>query len=191
MIQERRKFIEGRLGILSQVMKEIPELQFLGASETLRQKAKVVSNKEGLEIGDKLLYVLLKYRQLTGFGRGIAAPQIGLDKRVFVTFLNDNAQIFINPRVVWKSESNNFYREMCMSSGMMWADVQRAQEIRMEYNGRYGDRKTEKAESVMARLWQHECDHLDGVVNLDIAEIGSIELVSSDPLVEKLRNTRT
>jgi len=53
-----------------------------------------------------------------------------------------------------------------------------------------GQMRQEKMDGVIARLWQHEYDHLQGVVNLDRAEPGSIEFVTTNPLLEKLRDIK-
>lgn len=190
MSQERRNFIQSRQKILSQVMEEIPELHFIGASDVLRTKSEKVDFKEGIQIAKKLQDVLLRYRNLTGIGRGFAAPQIGIRKNVVITFLNDEFQVYINPEIVKVSKKTNFYRELCLSSGMTWGDVKRPEAVTIEFTNRRGERITESHDGLIARLLQHECDHPKGIINLDIAEPGSIELVSSDPLGEKLRAGR-
>jgi len=145
---------------------------------------------QGKSIGDKLGEVLLTYGTIAGIGRGLAAPQIGLNKSVYVTFVDGSLETFINPRVVDKSPDTNFYREVCLSSGIMAADVERSEWVVMEWTGIDGVTHTEKIEGFLARLHQHEEAHLRGILNLDEAAQGGIEFVTFDPTKEQLRNMR-
>ena len=133
---------------------------------------------------------MFRYREMAGMGRGLAAPQIGSDKSVFVTFTDDKLQIFINPRIIERSSSTNFYRELCISSGILSADVERPEWVVMAWIDTEGKRHREKIDGFLARLYQHEEAHLRGVVNLDEAAPQGIEFIALDPLKEKLRMTR-
>ncbi len=168
------------------ILEECPEVVYVG-DRILRQKTMEVTLEEGLEIGNKLKIVLEKYRTVTGFGRGLAAPQIGESKSVFVTFVNDVHKIYINSKIIHTSEKSNLYRETCLSCGFVSVDVKRPESVTVEYLDENGVTKTEEADSFLARLLQHEYDHLNGIVNLDRAEPASIELMTSDPLKEELR----
>ena len=125
-----------------------------------------------------------------GWGRGLAAPQIGENKSVFITFVDDRFEVFINPQIVERSTKTNFYRELCMSAGMMSADVERPDWIVMEWMDEKGMKRSEKFDGFKARLYQHEEAHLRGRLNLDDAVTGGIEFVTFDPLKEQLRNVR-
>jgi peptide deformylase len=70
----------------------------------------------------------------------------------------------------------------------MWADVKRSRSIKLEYIDEYGNFNVKESDGFMARLLQHEYDHLEGVLNIDIAEPGTIEVMNSDPFLEKLRD---
>lgn len=96
------------------ILEEIPELVFIG-EKVLRQKTQEVGLEEGKKIGNKLIDVLGRYRSISGVGRGLAAPQIGENKSVFVTFVDDKYKMYINPKIVFRSEKNNLYRESCWS----------------------------------------------------------------------------
>jgi peptide deformylase len=143
--------------------------------------------EEGVALGLKLGEVLIRYRKAVGFGRGFAAPQVGENKAVFVTFVNDQLQTFINPQIIEKSASTNSYRELCLSSGIMSADVKRSEWIIMEWTDANGTKHKEKVEGFLARLYQHEEAHLRGIINLDEAKTGGIEFATFDPLKEQLR----
>lgn len=173
---------------LKEVIESCPELTFVG-NPVLRTPAAETTLEEGLAIAERLKITLLKNRKITGYGRGLAAPQIGLAKRVFVTYIGDVFKVYINPQIIERSTNTNFYRELCLSSGCLWADVERPEWIVIRYMNENGESVEEKVEGFAARLLQHEEKHLNGIVNLDEAIAGSIEFISSDPLQEKLRST--
>lgn len=183
MIQE----IKSRLKTFEIVLDQIPEIRYVG-DPILRQQTQTVEITEGKVIGEQLGVILLKYRKIAGIGRGLAAPQIGLNKSVFVTFVDDELRTFINPTILEKSPETNFYKELCLSSGIMAADVQRPEWIVMKWSDISGSVHEEKFEGFLARLYQHEEAHLRGLVNLDETKPGGIEFATFDPLKEKLRN---
>jgi peptide deformylase len=182
-----KAIILDRLEIFKKAFIECPELVYVG-EKSLREILVDAGFVESLEIIEKLKITLLKYRGITGAGRGLAAPQIGINKRIFITYIGDEFQIYVNPEIVWKSEKENFYRELCMSSGIMSADVKRSEKIKLEWLSEKGEKKLEEFEGFVARLLQHEYGHLDGIVNLDCCEKGSVEFVINNPLDEKLRD---
>lgn len=168
------------------IIKEIPELTYIG-DPVLRTKTTDVSLQEGLEVGKKLIEVLLKYRALTGLGVGLAAPQIGSSANVFVSHTNDVSKIYINPTITKISEDKNTYKECCLSSGHVWCDVVRPKSVTISYMNKEGELVIEELSDKAARLIQHEYDHLQGIVNVDRATIGTIEYRFGDPKQEKLR----
>lgn len=171
------------------VLKDFPEVRYAG-DPVLRQPAQEVSVEEGIKLGEKLGETLIRYRKAVGYGRGFAAPQIGENKAVFVTFVNDKLQTFINPKIIEGSKETNFYKELCLSSGIMSADVERPEWIIMEWTDVESKRHKEKIEGFLARLYQHEEAHLRGIINLDEAADGGIEFATFDPLKEQLRQSR-
>ncbi len=177
-----------KLKIFQRVLEEVPEIRYAG-DQILRQAATKVTLAEGLLISKKLEHVLLRYRAITGFGRGIAAPQIGESKSVFITYIEDKVQTFINPSIVQKSDTTNFYKELCMSAGIIAADVERPEWIVLEWMDEHGMQKMERFDGFKARLYQHEVAHLNGLLNLDEATPGGIEFVNFDPLQEQLRTS--
>lgn len=174
--------------ILGRILEEIPEFTYLG-DQILRTPTEEVSIEEGKMIGKKLGEVLVKYRQIAGFGRGLAAPQIGIGKSVFVTFLDNKLEIYINPEIVDVSEGLNFFRELCLSSTFIEADVRRHEWVVLRWFDENGVEHKEKFDGLKARLIQHEFKHLLGIPNVDEAEPGSLR-IAGDPLQEKLRSSR-
>lgn len=90
--------LKERVRSFSSILDRFPEVRYTG-DPVLRQVAQEVSVEEGVEIGKRLGDVLLRYRKEVGYGRGFAAPQIGENKAVFVTFVDDKLTVFINPRI--------------------------------------------------------------------------------------------
>ena len=181
--------IKERVATFSRALNEIPEVRYVGDS-VLRRQTQTVEAAEGRMIGEQLGKVLLRYREIAGIGRGLAAPQIGIGKAVFVTFVDDKLQTFINPTIFEKSPDTNFYKELCLSSGIMAADVERPEWIVMEWTDIEGTKHKEKIEGFLARLYQHEEAHLRGIVNLDQVSPQGIEFAVFDPLKEQLRKVR-
>lgn len=181
------KEIQDLVSKFDKVLHDFPEVRYAG-DPILRKESQEVSVEEGVLIGMKLGEILIKYNKTVGYGRGFAAPQIGEDKAVFVTYVNDKLEIFINPKVVEKSETTNSYRELCLSSGIMSADVKRSEWIVMEWTDENGEKHKEKSDGFLARLRQHEEAHLRGIINLDEAKKGGIEFATFDPLKEQLRS---
>lgn len=183
------KDIKQKIKIFETVLDKIPEIRYAGDS-VLRQASSLVVLEEGVELGKRMQFILSKYRNITGWGRGLAAPQIGESKSVFITFVDNQFEVFINPKIVEKSNKTNFYKELCMSAGIVMADVERPDWIVMEWTDEQGAKISEKFDGFKARLYQHEEAHLRGRLNLDDAVSGGIEFVTSDPIKEQLRDTK-
>lgn len=105
-------------------------------------------------------------------GIGLAAPQIGLSKRLLVIDLRregeDDEQIaLVNPRLVWQSEELHKQSEGCLSIPGLEEIVERPKEVRVEGRDPHGEPVSIEAEDLLARALQHEIDHLNGVLFLD------------------------
>jgi peptide deformylase len=104
-------------------------------------------------------------------GIGLAAPQVGVLKRVFVADLGEEgarAPLFIiNPELVWRSEASNVAEEGCLSLPQQYGEVSRASEVRVRYLDRKGLEREIAADGLLARCLQHEMDHLDGILFTD------------------------
>ena len=181
------KEIEELVSKFEKVLQDFPEVRYAG-DPVLRKEAQEVSVEDGVLIGKRLGEILIKYRKVVGYGRGFAAPQIGENKAVFITFVNDELQTFINPKIVEKSKATNLYRELCLSSGIMSADVERPEWIGMEWIDENNEKHKEKINGFLARLYQHEEAHLRGIINLDEATKSGIQFATFDPLKEQVRS---
>ncbi len=123
--------LQDKTELLQKVLVEVPELRYAG-DVVLRQPTIEVSLEEGTQVAERLATTLLKYRELTGFGRGLAAPQIGENASVYITYIDNVVEVFINPVIVEVSEGKNFYKELCMSAGILAADVERPEWVVMK-----------------------------------------------------------
>jgi len=103
-----------------------------------------------------------------GNGVGLAGPQVGLHKRIFVTEApGDGVRIFINPEIIETSQEQVPYEEGCLSIPGVYADVIRPATVTVQALNEKGKPFTIKAEGFLARVIQHEYDHLKGVLFID------------------------
>ena len=104
-------------------------------------------------------------------GIGLAAPQVGVLKRAFVVDLGEEGEraplYVINPEIVWRSESTNVAEEGCLSLPKQFGEVRRADQVRLRCLDRAGAVQEIEAEGLLARVLQHETDHLDGILFTD------------------------
>ena len=98
-------------------------------------------------------------------GVGLAAPQVGRLSRLFVVCLPDEKpRLFINPRIQAVSDRQELYEEGCLSIPGVYANVRRPAEVQVEAFDQRGKRFVLEAEGMLARVIQHEYDHLEGVL---------------------------
>ena len=103
-------------------------------------------------------------------GVGLAAPQIGILKRAFVVDADGSGLIeLVNPEIVLK-EGEQFGPEGCLSIPGLLGDVRRAKRVVIRGQDRYGNPVEYEGVDLLARAFQHELDHLNGVLFIDIAE---------------------
>ena len=105
-------------------------------------------------------------------GIGLAAPQIGISRRVIVIDLRSEEQpearlALINPSVVWASAESDKEPEGCLSIPGLEEVIKRSLAIRVEAVDIDGGRMELEAEGLFARVLQHEMDHLDGILFVD------------------------
>jgi peptide deformylase len=104
-------------------------------------------------------------------GIGLAAPQVGILKRVFVADLGRDGErvpiYVINPEIVWRSDSTNVAEEGCLSLPKQFGEVTRFDQVRVRHLDRARAVHEIAAEGLLARCLQHEIDHLNGVLFVD------------------------
>lgn len=107
-------------------------------------------------------------------GAGLAAPQVGVNRRIIVVDLGEGPVCLINP-VVQSAQGEEIDVEGCLSIPERWVYVKRAAEIEVTGLNEKGKPVRVKAEGFLARALQHEIDHLDGILILD-RSLGEAEL---------------
>ena len=101
-------------------------------------------------------------------GIGLAGPQVGDLRRLFVVHVpDDEPRVFINPRIVAASPDEGDYEEGCLSIPGVYADVRRPLEITVEALDERGTKYRRDFDGILARVIQHEYDHIEGVLFLD------------------------
>ena len=109
---------------------------------------------------------------------GISAPQIGVSKQIFITqprttkYRNEEhskLRVFINPKIVEYSENEEIGYEGCgsVAESNMFGEVSRTISVKVEYHSEDGQKHVDIFEGFLARIIQHEVDHLNGIVFVD------------------------
>ncbi|SHJ61320.1 peptide deformylase [Anaerobranca californiensis DSM 14826] len=134
----------------------------------LRKRSKEVKdiNEEIITLLDDMLDTMEDYN-----GIGLAAPQIGVLKRVIVVKISDEGEPIelINPKII-KSKGQDRDVEGCLSIPGVYGEVTRAKEVIVEGLDREGKKRKIMGSGLLARALQHEIDHLNGVLFTDKVE---------------------
>ncbi|NLP43021.1 MAG: peptide deformylase [Peptococcaceae bacterium] len=101
-------------------------------------------------------------------GVGLAAPQIGISKRIVVIDIGEGLIELINPIIVEKS-GEEIESEGCLSVPNVVGEVKRAKSVVIQALNRDGETVEYEAEGLLARAFQHEIDHLEGILFVDLA----------------------
>jgi len=134
-------------------------------------------------------------------GIGLAATQLGIDKRILVIDLQERAgegedqedegepirapRVVINPELVWVSDELSVYNEGCLSIPEQYAEVERPARCRVRWLDATGAAHEEELDGLMATCMQHEIDHLDGVLFID-----HISRLKRNMIMKKLEKLR-
>lgn len=187
-------------GVFEKASKVSNFIYQIGESEILRQPSKEipVNNITSKDMQEKFSYLkrcLLRYRKITGYGRGITAVQVGIPERFSVVYvpgnsnshsISGNVLLIVNPKIIGKSKRKLIYPEMCMSANPVIAPIIRPSWIEFEYYDESGklqrwdtNDKTELGK-MLNRVFQHEIDHMDGIINIDKCNPKDL-ILESDP----------
>jgi peptide deformylase len=119
-------------------------------------------------------------------GVGLAAPQVGKNIRLFVmnaTGKPEDDRIYLNP-VLTEAEGNDEAEEGCLSIPELRVKVIRAKTLRMEAQDLAGQPIDQRDEGFVARIWQHESDHLNGILLTD--RMGPVAKIANRGLLKEL-----
>jgi len=147
----------------------------------LRRKARPVTNfdKDLQTLIDDMIDTM---RDAPGVG--LAAPQVGVSEQVIVVeyaeqeeveegeepkYVEPKLYVMVNPEIVKASPETVMGVEGCLSIPALVGEVERAQEVRIRGFNRHGQPKKLKVDGWLARIFQHEIDHINGVVFTDLA----------------------
>jgi len=139
----------------------------------LRQKAVAAADPTARDIKDlvrDLADTLAHWRSKTGYGRGIAAPQLGIRQRViFLKLPGAEPWPLINPEIIERSDERIVVWDACLSFLSIFMQVERHRHITVRYRNLNGEALEFKAgdDRNLSDLLQHEIDHLDGILAID------------------------
>ena len=131
----------------------------------------------------ELVKAMSKLMVLHG-GIGLAAPQCGIAKRIFVMGNSDHLVACINPEIISGSERVR-EQEGCLSFPDLWMYVERYKDISVEYYNVAGERVQQEFIGLMARVYQHELDHLNSICFDD--RVGKLVLERAKEKRKKIR----
>lgn len=163
----------------------------------LRETAQPIADVCDREIQQLIDQMLVTLKESKGVG--LAAPQIGRSLQLIVVASHPNERYpnapqmeptaMLNPKIISFSSETEKGWEGCLSVPMIRGLVPRYREIEVEYTDRQGDRQQLKLTDFVARIFQHECDHLEGKVFLDRVET-NLDLVAESEYFAKFSNLK-
>ena len=133
----------------------------------LKQRARDVENVDGAvaRLVDDMIATMYEAP-----GVGLAAPQIGVQKRIFVYDVGEGPEVIMNPRIT-ESSGEWVYEEGCLSvPGLHW-EIIRPKEVLLEGYDLDGNEVSFEADEFLARVFQHEVDHLDGILLIERLDV--------------------
>lgn len=138
----------------------------------LRKKSAEISKEQLLDKKMRSLLADMEVTMKKRDGAGLAAPQVGLNIRLVVIHHDKKTLFLINPKITKKSWAREIEEEGCLSvvnekGEIIYAPVSRHKKINCLYVDEKGKQKSLAAEKLLARVIQHEVDHLDGILFID------------------------
>ncbi len=134
-------------------------------NDVLRQKCVPVENvtEEHAKLAEEMFELMD-----ASDGVGLAAPQVGLPIRMFVLMSDDNVRrVFINPQIIATSTEICEMEEGCLSIPGLYEKIQRPAKVTVQALNEKGKPFVLEADGLLARIIQHENDHLDGILYID------------------------
>ena len=131
----------------------------------LRKKSQPIKDVSASEL--QALIPEMTETMLKKDGVGLAAPQIGQNIRLIVIRYKDDNLAMINPKIIRKSLIKEWDEEGCLSFPNLFGDVKRCKKVTVKYLDSSGKEQKLSGEGFLARVIQHEVDHLDGILFVD------------------------
>ena len=136
-------------------------------NKTLKQKSLPVKH---IDASVRNLIGQMKKAMEQNNGVGLAAIQIGEPIRIIVCEIDNKSYTFINPEIIKFSPETSIAEEGCLSLPNIYGEVERSEKITLKAVNFEGKRIKTKAYGLLARVIQHETDHLDGILFIDKAK---------------------
>ena len=161
----------------------------------LRQKCSPVTNpasSQTRELVADLADTLAHWRATTGYGRGIAAPQLGvLERVIFLKLPEAEPWPLVNPKIIARSQQKIVVWDACLSFLSIFMQVERHREITVQYQTLGGETVEVQAgeDQNLSELLQHEIDHLDGILALD--RVTDVKTICTREQFEKRHRDRS
>lgn len=134
-------------------------------NKILRKKAQEIENVLDPKI-QKLAQDMIKSMN-KGKGIGLAAPQVGKSLSLITVNIKDGPLVLFNPKILWFSRKKEIDEEGCLSLPGKYGKIERSYKIKVKAQDREGKKVKFKAEGLLARVLQHEIDHLNGILIID------------------------
>ena len=131
----------------------------------LTKTCQPITNPTDLEI--KQLITNMTQTMRAHDGIGLAAPQIGKNIRLFLTEINHELMVFINPEIQKLSGKDTRAEEGCLSFPGQYLPVVRPDKVKIKFIDASGQKQIIKAKGLLARAIQHEFDHLEGILFME------------------------
>mgnify|MGYP001573998159 FL=1 len=141
----------------------------INPNPTLREKSVKIGKKKITSKEIQRLCLAMAKTMLNKDGVGLAAPQIGENIRLCVVNTKNGALTLINPKIIKKSWAREWGEEGCLSVPNVFGEVRRHKKITCNYTDKKGKKAKISAAGLLARVIQHEVDHLDGILFIDKA----------------------
>lgn len=132
----------------------------------LREKARPV---DAITKEIRTLITTMRKTMHRAQGVGLAANQIGDNRAIFIAWLEQEFYAFINPKIIKTGKVKEIREEGCLSVPGFWGHVERPTDIVVEGLNQRGKKVKVKAKGLLAQIFQHEIDHLNGVLYIDKA----------------------
>ena len=112
-------------------------------------------------------------------GVGLAAPQVGVEKRLFVYDIGDGPATILNPRIT-ESDGEWVYEEGCLSVPGLYFEIVRPAQVHLEGIDLDGNAVSIEASELLGRVFQHEVDHLDGILLLERLDDAQLKVAKKE-----------
>lgn len=143
-------------------------LRITKLGEDVLRKVATPVNPEDINDEFRVLIKEMFDTMIEANGVGLAAPQVNISKRFFVVIADDDVErVFVNPQIIATSSDLVDYEEGCLSIPKIYEKIKRPSKVTVQALDEFGKTFTLEADGLLARIIQHENDHLDGIVFID------------------------